>query len=445
MPDLPTCRTADFFVLRTPGLPLDALSSRNQTWEEADAEDPSSIRLERGRDALRQILRELVRRDTVREALALASPDLASRLGAWLEGSLETTAARNVERALVKYLSRMSSRATPFGLFAGVSMGAWGATSHLAVGPWLDCRKAMRLDWGVLETLVDGLAREPEVRALMVYRPNSSLYARGGWYRYLERREPAGGQGRTYHLEAVEATPHFEFVLQQAQEGARLEDLATSLARHMKVELMEAQAFLARLVDAQVLCGDLQPPLTSPDPLGQVIRALQAHAVTAPRAAPLMALDLALKPSRARPWVPIPGAMAAGWCHWPTWGLHPIPGMSSRRISSVRRRTWPCPRRFVEPWRRGPTRSVGSHRHPPRAPWIGSGRLSWKGTARGGCRFWRCWMKRAAWGSMGERPWIPRCWRACPFQPRPRPARCLAATSFFWRTSPDGREPSPGP
>jgi thiopeptide-type bacteriocin biosynthesis protein len=250
---------------------------------------------------LRQILRDLIRRSDVREAVALASPDLASRLGAWLEGSLDSLAARNMERALLKYLSRMSSRATPFGLFAGVSLGVWGPASGLSVGPWPDCRKALRLDWGVLETLVDCLEREPEVRAALRYRPNSSLYARGGWYRYLERRDAAGGQGRSYHLEAVEATPHLDFVLQQAQEGSPLEDLTASLARRMEVDPLDARLFLEQLVDAQLLCGELQPSLTSSEPLGQLIAALQSNPSTASRAEPLVALGLELKTIQGAP------------------------------------------------------------------------------------------------------------------------------------------------
>ena len=297
----PPCQTADFFVLRSPGLPLEALFPPNQTAREAGPQNPSGTGLARDGEALRQHLRELVRRNIVREAIALASPDLASRLDAWLAGSLESLAARNVERALLKYLSRMCSRSTPFGLFAAVSQGAWSSTSRLAVGPWRDCRKAMRMDWGALETLVNRLEREPEVRAWMPYRPNSSLYARGGWYRYLERREPAGGGGRTYHLEAVEATPHLDFVLEQAQEGARLEALATSLAQRVGVGMLEAQAFLEQLVDAQVLCGELHPSLTSPDPVGQVVTALQAHPTTAPRAEALVALDLELKTLQRAP------------------------------------------------------------------------------------------------------------------------------------------------
>ncbi len=117
----------------------------------------------------------------------------------------------------------------------------------------------------------------------------------------LERRESTGGEGRTYHLEAVEATPHLDLALQQAREGARLEDLAASLAGHLKVEATQARAFLEQLVDAQVLCGDLHPPLTSPDPMGQVVAALQAKPVTAPRAQPLIALGLALKTLQGAP------------------------------------------------------------------------------------------------------------------------------------------------
>jgi thiopeptide-type bacteriocin biosynthesis protein len=259
------------------------------------AEASPSLRLERNRNALRQVLRELIQRGPVREAVALASPDLAARLEAWLEGSLDGVADRNLTQALVKYLSRMSHRATPFGLFAGLSLGAWGPTSRLSLGSWRESRKAMRLDWGVLETLVDQLERTPDVRSLAVYRPNTSLYARSGWYRYLERRTEAGGQGRTYHLEAVEATPHLDFVLQAAQDGVRLEELALQLARHAGVNPLEARSYLDQLVEAQVLEGDLQPALTSPDALGQVTAALQSHPETAPKAAPLVALGEELR------------------------------------------------------------------------------------------------------------------------------------------------------
>lgn len=309
MPPSPECRTADFFVLRSPALPLDALSRRPPTWLEALGERLSGTRLEADREALRETLRGLARRETVREAVALASPDLASRLDAWLAGTLDEAAARGVERSLVKYFSRMSSRCTPFGLFAGVSLGAWGAASRLSVGPWQASRKAVRLDWGVLEALVDRLEQAPEVRAMVRYHANTSLHACGGWHRYLEARNP-GGQGRTYHLEAVEATPHLDFTLQQAQTGLRLGNLAARLARHQEVDPGEAQAFLERLVAAQVLRSDLHPPLTGADPLGHVIAALRSHPLTDGLAAPLAALARELEALREAPLGAHPGGYA---------------------------------------------------------------------------------------------------------------------------------------
>ncbi|MBK9797693.1 MAG: lantibiotic dehydratase family protein [Holophagaceae bacterium] len=244
----------------------------------------------------------MLQRDAVREALALASPDLSARLVPWREGSLGGPAAMAVARALLKYLGRMSSRSTPFGLFAGVSLGEWGTASQLALAPWLGARKALRLDWGVLESLVDRLERERSVRAITRYRCNSSLFPRGGLgMPYLERREAAGGEGRTYHLEAVEATPHLDHVLARVQDGASLEPLAEDLARHAAVDLPEARAFLDQLIDAQVLCGELQPPLTSPDPLAWMVTALQSQPTTADQAGAMGVLAQELKALQGDP------------------------------------------------------------------------------------------------------------------------------------------------
>ncbi len=199
----PSCRTADFFVLRTPSLPVDVLTS---PMTEEPVEGLGVARnLEASRERLHGTLRQLARNPAIREALALASPDLATRIDPWLEGLLVGGAAERVERALLRYLIRMSHRATPFGLFASVSTGRWKAASQLSVDSWSACRKAVRLDWGALEELLDRLARRPRTRAALRYRVNSSLHACAGWHRYLERRD-APGQERSYHLEAVEAS-----------------------------------------------------------------------------------------------------------------------------------------------------------------------------------------------------------------------------------------------
>jgi hypothetical protein len=151
------------------------------------------------------------------------------------------------------------------------------------------------VDWGALDALLEGLEKRPEVRALQVFLPNTSLYAFGGRHRYLESRMTATSR-RRFHLEAVAGTPHLRNALARAAAGASLQDLARHLAAEQGVEEEEARRFLDLLVEAQMLCGDLQPALTSGDPLGQVVARLQAE----PAAGPLTTCLRALAPVGSR-------------------------------------------------------------------------------------------------------------------------------------------------
>lgn len=193
--------------MRTPSLPLDVLNASGQRPQGFCSDSFSPDRVEASRESSRSRLRELLQDHAIREAITLASPDLASRTRLWMEGRLESGAALRVEQALLRYLIRMSSRSTPFGLFAGVSIGGWESASRLLVTSWSSSRKVVRLDWGVMERLVDRLSRDPNVRASLQYQVNSSLHACAGWYRFIEHRDQHG-QDRSYHLEAVEASPH---------------------------------------------------------------------------------------------------------------------------------------------------------------------------------------------------------------------------------------------
>ena len=63
-------------------------------------------------------------------ALALASPDLSAALS-----RIPSTAAadRRVSRRALRYRIRMTTRPTPFGLFAGVGLARWGNRSSLSL------------------------------------------------------------------------------------------------------------------------------------------------------------------------------------------------------------------------------------------------------------------------------------------------------------------------
>jgi hypothetical protein len=65
--------------------------------------------------------------DRFAETVELATPAIARQVSEMCTGkSLDTRQARRVVLSVFKYLLRMTGRATPFGLFAGITAGSFG-------------------------------------------------------------------------------------------------------------------------------------------------------------------------------------------------------------------------------------------------------------------------------------------------------------------------------
>src|SRR5262249_9014744 len=123
------------FALRTPLLPFDELLAWGDGLASASAaDDPARLEAAFAEDRarLRHRLRAVFTRPEAREALFVASPDLEERFDLWLREP-EGEPGQKIERALVRYFARMAGRATPFGLFAGCSVGMVGEETRLVL------------------------------------------------------------------------------------------------------------------------------------------------------------------------------------------------------------------------------------------------------------------------------------------------------------------------
>src|SRR6201999_3348758 len=90
----------------------------------------------------------------------------------------DSAAGQRAERALTKYVGRMASRCTPFGLFSGISPGTLGRETAIALAPRSQYRRRTRIDNDYLFVLASELATAHRDR--LVVRPNSSLYRVAG-------------------------------------------------------------------------------------------------------------------------------------------------------------------------------------------------------------------------------------------------------------------------
>ncbi|MHA7630766.1 lantibiotic dehydratase [Corallococcus sp. M7] len=267
---------ADFFVLRTPLLPFDAVEHWSSRLTAPHATGELAKALDADRALLRTRLREYVERPEVREALFVASPSLEEGLPLWFQ-SPDSEYGLKVERALVRYFLRMAGRCTPFGLFASCSVGHLGASTHLSVADARECHRDTRLDMDYLTRLVGALVRHPALHEVLRYRPNGSLYRAAGRLRYVETRHT--GAVRRHHLSSVRPDAYLEAVLECARAGARPEQLVRTLvALDAEVDAHEAAEYVRTLVDNDLLVPELAVPVTGPEPLPYLVERLRALA-----------------------------------------------------------------------------------------------------------------------------------------------------------------------
>ncbi|MBC8070423.1 MAG: lantibiotic dehydratase, partial [Deltaproteobacteria bacterium] len=247
-----------FFVLRAPLLSVDA-------WRQwCDTGDLAGQRAQ---------LRAQLERPEVREAIAVASPSLLVGLPQWIREP-QSEGGQKIERALVRYLSRMSTRPTPFGLFAGCGVGTIGARTGIRVGPSAAHRRRTRLDNDYLDQLARRVSKSPELRHALRYRPNSSLYEGGGKMRYVVPR--FSGTGRTFDLAVLDLNEYLDVALLIARAGATAIEIAQAIVDHdPEVTHADALGFVDGLVDAYVLVSELEPTVTGREPIHEMIASLE--------------------------------------------------------------------------------------------------------------------------------------------------------------------------
>jgi len=261
---------ASFFVLRTPLLPLDTLTRLSEGLEAPGAlDDPAHLpdAWSRDRARLRERLQALLREPAIREAIFVASPDLDHAIDRWLSDPADPK-ADGTERAVMRYVTRMASRATPFGLFAGTGVGALGETTHLSVGTRAACRRHTRLDMDYLALLAEALARDPSLAPVVRYTPNTGLYLSGDRWRLVETRMQ--GRDRSQHLVAVEDSDAIASTIERAREGVTRATLAAALV-DADITLDEADAFVGELIESQILVPDVECPVTGREPLAYLV------------------------------------------------------------------------------------------------------------------------------------------------------------------------------
>lgn len=204
------------------------------------------------------------------EAILLGSPELYLEKA---KASQKNTVDEKLENTLNKYFSRSFFRCTPFGLFAGCSVGAWGHNNIIKLESQDKYKRTTRLDMNFICATIQFLEKNETIRHKLTYYPNDSIYEIGGKLRYIEYYYR--GTKRIHQLTSIDNSEYLTKTLNCAKKGATINDLVQHLMEP-DISKEEALDFVIELIDAQVLISQLQVQVTGNNPLTVLIENLES-------------------------------------------------------------------------------------------------------------------------------------------------------------------------
>ncbi|MBF4472437.1 lantibiotic dehydratase family protein [Flavobacterium sp. HJJ] len=225
-----------------------------------------------GKDISDEVFKSLFKEKFINEAIFLATPILYEELKKWVND--EVTDLKKIEKlkiSFLKYFSRMSSRCTPFGLFAGCAMGKFGEYSEISLNDAKNNNRHTRLDMNYLVALSQDFVKNNILQEQIKFFPNSSLYKMGKQFRYVEYRYVEGI--REHEIIAIENSIYLEKVLKASVNGILKHDIVQLLIdeENSKEAVLD---FVEELIENQVLISELEPSVSGPEFLDQIKKVL---------------------------------------------------------------------------------------------------------------------------------------------------------------------------
>jgi len=199
-----------------------------------------------------------------REMLQIATPDLSECID---------NGEDRVKLSAYRYFQRASIRPTPFGLFAGCSVGKTDKQTKIQLADHDDYKRITRLDMNYICSLTQQIEKDRNIRKQLNYYVNNSMYCVGNNHRYVEYNYLK--THRVHQIAQLENSEYLLKVLAQARGGALFTRLSEALVND-EITIEEANEFIHELINEQVLISELDPAVTKMQPLTSLITKLKS-------------------------------------------------------------------------------------------------------------------------------------------------------------------------
>jgi len=198
-----------------------------------------------------------------REAVYLASPDLYKQIKNWENGILKSEAKiEKLKISILKYAIRISTRCTPFGLFALCSYGKFDKKTYINIGNYEHNKRVSNFDYTFFARLKQYILNNEIIKKNIKFFPNSSIYKIGNNYRYIEYQIQKGT--RTYTLEGVKYSTYLEKIINYSLAGKSFIQIIQFLCND-DITHKDAEDYINELIKSQILVSELEITITGSD------------------------------------------------------------------------------------------------------------------------------------------------------------------------------------
>ncbi|MFY7669796.1 lantibiotic dehydratase family protein [Tenacibaculum sp. MEBiC06402] len=191
----------------------------------------------------------------MREAIYLASPNLFNQIEKWEKGLvISPNKIDKLKTSVLKYFTRISSRSTPFGLFAGCNLGKFGSETNIILENVNLFKRDTTLDFILLNEIYLSVSRDKTLYEKVLYYPNNSIYTVGNHFRYFEHNYR--DFKREYSLEGLKFSNHLKKVLTKSKSGATISNLIDDIIDE-DITYQEARGYIDELIKHQILISEV--------------------------------------------------------------------------------------------------------------------------------------------------------------------------------------------
>lgn len=213
----------------------------------------------------------------IREAIRMASPELLTALDKWKADpcSLSHKKRDSLQLSLLKYSSRISARCTPFGLFAGCTVGKITSETNIILHSPEKFSRFTQFDMQFWVALLQDFAKREDVIPHLNYYPNNSIYVLGDFYRYVEYQYVK--TKREHSISSLRKSTLLKDLLLQTKSGMTVDEMVFLLADDDS-ETVDAFEYINQLIDFQFLVSELDATVSGSDEWGRVFSIIETIA-----------------------------------------------------------------------------------------------------------------------------------------------------------------------